>query len=299
MLVAGGVSASGGCVDGGRMLRPFDLNKGQFVDTYHPDNNAPYEIPAAVKDNSAPDADVEDSLLEFLTTPYSKEVKKWWPFEAVAIDDDSTSNSDSSSNEADGEAANSSSGLPSYVPPLLGAILGLLVLGCILALVLYYLRRRRRQIKRLQSDSAASTVVKKRQTWSWLMATRDGGEKGSLHDYDPTPNTEPSDPFDGPSGAATPYGSPDVERPNPLNEAPESQIYEMPGTYSHGHVANIVLIALAGNSVAQELPAARTTKTVTINDDVQEIGANEPISPLSPRPSVNKGAMKANTAPES
>lgn len=276
MLVVGGYQKgnANACVTP-NIIRTFDLNTAKFTTEYHPDNNAPYEIPEVVvkeiggdgKGGGDPAKDLDKGLLALLTTKYSKDPKTYWPFEA--LEPTSPGNSQSDESDSADESASGGGGLPSYVPPLLGTILGLLVLGCLLALVLYYLRRRRRNIKRLQSDSAASTVVKKRQTWSWLMNTKDGAEKGSLHEYTHTPGTEHTDPFDG----STAYGSPSTERQNPLNEAPESQIYEMPG-----------------NSIAQEL-SARNPRTVTISDDVQELGpgpSNEPISPLSPRPSINR-----------
>lgn len=235
MLIVGGFSTTGpkGCVDGG-ILRLFNLNKLEFDSKYHPNNAAPYEIPASIQENVGGNAEGGETPVKFtdkgletlLTTKYSKLVKNYWPFEPLAEKDTEGSSKINDGDDDDDSEDKGSGGLPSYVPPLLGAILGLLVVGCILALVLYYLRRRRRTIKRLQSDSAASTVVKKRQTWSWLMNTKEGGEKGSIHEYDSTPNAEPTDLYDG----STAYGSPTVERTNPLvNEAPESQIYEMPG----------------------------------------------------------------------
>lgn len=222
MLVVGGISSSATlCTDQG-ILRSFNLNTAKFEDEYHPDKQSKYEVPKA-----AP-ADMDDDLKALLTAPYKKKVKNYWPFDVEASTNDSTDGTDTPSTSNTTNEESKSSGLPSYVPPLLGAILGLLVLGCILAAVLYYLRRKRRNLKRLQSDSAASTVVKKRQTWSWLMNTRDGGEKGSLHEYDRTSNTEPGDPFDR-DAIAPAYASPVVERTDPL-EVPENQIYEMAGT---------------------------------------------------------------------
>jgi hypothetical protein len=115
--------------------------------------------------------------------------------------------------------------MPSYVPPLLGAILGLLVLITILCAVLFWLRRKRQQQKRLQSDSAASTVRKNRQTWSWLLGVY-GDEKRGHEWMDPTPSTEPPNPFDG-STVVSPMTEVQVD---PIETAGR-QLFEMPGVF--------------------------------------------------------------------
>jgi len=114
--------------------------------------------------------------------------------------------------------------VPSYLPPLLGAILGLLVLITILCAVLFCLRRKRAQQKRLQSDSAASTVRKNRQTWSWLLGVY-GDEKRGHGLVDPTPSTEPPNPFD-----ASAVTSPMTEETDPIETAGRP-LYEMPGLF--------------------------------------------------------------------
>lgn len=114
--------------------------------------------------------------------------------------------------------------MPSYLPPLLGAILGLLVLITILCAVLFCLRRKRAQQKRLQSDSAASTVRKNRQTWSWLLGVY-GDEKRGHGLVDPTPSTEPPNPFD-----ASAVTSPMTEETDPIETAGRP-LYEMPGLF--------------------------------------------------------------------
>lgn len=111
--------------------------------------------------------------------------------------------------------------MPSYIPPLLGAILGLLGVITILCAVLFWLRRKKQQRKRLQSDSAASTVRKNRQTWSWLLGVYGDEKRGQFED--PTPNTENSDPFDR-SGFVDPATGAGV-----AVETEGHQVYEMPG----------------------------------------------------------------------
>lgn len=111
--------------------------------------------------------------------------------------------------------------MPSYIPPLLGAILGLLGVITILCAILFWLRRKKQQRKRLQSDSAASTVRKNRQTWSWLLGVYGDEKRGQFED--PTPSSEHPDPFDR-SG----FGNPMTEAGH-LVETEGNQVYEMPG----------------------------------------------------------------------
>lgn len=116
--------------------------------------------------------------------------------------------------------------MPNYVPPLLGAILGLLGVITVLCAVLFWLRRKKQQRKLLQSDSAASTVRKNRQTWSWLLGVYGDEKRGGFED--PTPGTERSNPFDH-SSLASPMREVTV---NPMGAAVETmgrEVYEMPG----------------------------------------------------------------------
>lgn len=116
-------------------------------------------------------------------------------------------------------------GMPSYIPPLLGAILGLLGVITILCAVLFWLRRKKQQRKRLQSDSAASTVRKNRQTWSWLLGVY-GDEKRS-QSGDPTLSNEHPEPFNR-SGFIHPM----TDAGHPMSGVVETeghQVYEMPG----------------------------------------------------------------------
>lgn len=105
--------------------------------------------------------------------------------------------------------------MPSYIPPLLGAILGLLGVITILCAILFWLRRKKEQRKRLQSDSAASTGRKNRQTWSWLLGVYGDEKRGQFED--PTPSSEHPDPFDRSAFMAAAV------------ETEGHQVYEMPG----------------------------------------------------------------------
>lgn len=84
------------------------------------------------------------------------------------------------------------SGLPNYVPPLLGVILGLLVLITILCGILFWLRRRKqREARRMTSDSGTSGAFRKKQTWSWLKGLSGASEKGDF--YSPGSVKDPLD----------------------------------------------------------------------------------------------------------
>lgn len=174
--------------------------------------------------------------------------------------------------------------MPSYVPPLLGAILGLLGLITVLCAILFWLRRKKLQKKRLQSDSAASTVRRNRQTWSWLLGVY-GDEKNRDHFEDPTPSTETANPFDHHSALVSPMTEVST---NPMDAAVETQgreVYEMPGALVFGFLLYYgtkltFAIANTDSSLPQELHSSPiNTKRVTIDEVVTEMG-RDPI----PRP---------------
>lgn len=147
---------------------------------------------------------------------YTKTIPKYWPFSSVSSFE--TTVTSPTVLLLTPVPASSNGGMPGYIPPLLGAILGLLGVITILCAVLFWLRRKKQQLKLLQSDSAASSVRKNRQTWSWLLGVYGDEKRGQSGG--PTPSNP--DPFD---HSATEQG-------NTMGAAVETeghQVYEMSG----------------------------------------------------------------------
>lgn len=282
MMVVGGAVpnlGSAGCLSpADSFLRVFDFNTLEFANIYDPSStDSKYEVPSPVVSAigggqtggaTFTASSMASGLSSLLSTKYAGTVKNYWPFPSVA-----TASPSSSSSPAPAASSSSSGGggssLPSYVPPLLGVILGLLVVISVLVGVLLLLRRRRQKIKRLQSDSAASTTRRgNRRTWSWIMNTYRDEKAGSRERFDPeeaTPAaTDRSDYFDG--STATYVPTPMFEQKNPI-ESDNQEIHEMPGT-TGGH----------------ELPVKRVTYADQITENqVQEMAGDEP--PMPPVPS--------------
>ncbi|KAG0126675.1 hypothetical protein HOY82DRAFT_614554 [Tuber indicum] len=255
MMVVGGARVSTNqCVNEG-IVRMFNMNTLKWEDKYDPNVHDTYKVPEVVYKaiggtetggaNVTPSSWNSSEIQDLFGIKYTKTVKNYWPYQSVS--GTPTTLPTVSGNVVAPEK--SGNGMPSYVPPLLGAILGLLVLITILCAILFCLRRRRAQKKRLQSDSAASTVRKNRQTWSWLLGVY-GDEKRGHEWANPTPSTEPPNPFD-----ASAVGSPINEEQTDPIETAGRQLYEMPDT-----------------SVAQELCSGTTPqRRVTISEQVTEI----------------------------
>ncbi|KAI5777539.1 hypothetical protein EDC01DRAFT_678300 [Geopyxis carbonaria] len=280
LMVVGGVGAGGDCVP--EFVRVFDMNTNKFASSYDPTVNAKYDPPSAIASASKPDKWADGDLEALMADRYPGTVKNYWPFPKLT----ETSRSDGSDSTSSTTTNTTSNGLPNYVPPLLGAILGLLVIITILCGVLFWLRRRKRNMRRLQSDSAASTVVKKRQTWSWLMGTY-GDEKPDVGFLDDD-HTHRGD-FEG--STAVGGSTPAYERADPMqiSEADASgQIYELPDNHGRSE--------LPAPGGIMGMGRRESAKRVTIDDRPQEMG-QVPQSPTSPTEPVRRELVDADVQP--
>ncbi|CUS13322.1 unnamed protein product [Tuber aestivum] len=255
MMVVGGALVSNDiCINEG-IVKMFNLNTLKWEDKYDPAVHDVYKVPEVVYKavggtekggaNVTPSSWNSTEIRDLFGIKYTKTVTNHWPYPSVS---GTGTNPPVVNGTVVPDPDKSDGGMPSYVPPLLGAILGLLVLITVLCGILFCLRRRKARRKRLQSDSAASTVRKNRQTWSWLLGVY-GDEKRGQEWVEPAPS-EPSNPFD-----ASVVGSPmREEQTNPIETAGR-QLYEMPDT-----------------SVAQELSSGPAPqRRVTISEQVTEI----------------------------
>jgi hypothetical protein len=154
----------------------------------------------------------DSSLPDLLAIKYPGNVTNYWPFKSLQ-------SSAASPTPTSSAFPINAGGLPSYVPPLLGATFGLLILVTLLCGVLFWLRRRKQRLRRLASDSGASTVLKKHRTWSWLMNVNIGDKEDY---YNPS---EKKNQFDD----GTLSGAPAYEDSRLVEAPADTVIHEMPG----------------------------------------------------------------------
>ncbi|KAF8426068.1 hypothetical protein EV426DRAFT_710543 [Tirmania nivea] len=147
--------------------------------------------------------------------------------------------------------SDSERGFPSYIPPLLGTLLGLFGIITVLSIILFILRRRKqkRDADAAPSETEGSTVRKNKQTWSWLLGVY-GDEKPPRGAHQPLGHMRNySDDLSGTAtGTTLMYGpssglgseanresvispiSPITERSDPVMELQGKVIHEMPDT---------------------------------------------------------------------
>ncbi|KAK7749961.1 hypothetical protein SLS62_008070 [Diatrype stigma] len=147
VVIGGGATAKTGnginCVEENIMLN-FNLTEGKWLDAYDPDVWANYGVPqmihlmiggdysgGATMTTPTPTGWADDELAAVFATPYeTSKLKTYFPYTAES-NDSSRENSESSER-----------GLPPWVPPVLGVILGLVFITAIVVAILLYRRRR-------------------------------------------------------------------------------------------------------------------------------------------------------------
>ncbi|KAI5818342.1 hypothetical protein BZA77DRAFT_364449 [Pyronema omphalodes] len=279
MMVIGGAPSTayqmlGNCVESGDLVKMFNLNTLTFEADYNPENADSYKIPKKIVDAvgvvQKPAPGMDTDLGTLLQTQYPGTVKNYWPFAASHKPDTSIPKGDNDS----GSGGGSQSSLPKYVPPLLGVILGILGIAIILCSVLFWLRsRKHKQEQRLASDSGASAVVKRR-TWSWLMNVNTD-EKGDF--YAPSESAVKSPVPD----SSTVRGRPAHDTSNPVEVPGDGVVHELPDT-----------------TVVGELPV-RDQRTVTINDNIEEIARDGTISIRPQSPAISAASPLLMTRQDS
>jgi hypothetical protein len=156
----------------------------------------------------------DSSLDDLLALKYSKSITTYWPFKAVT---EPSAMPTSTGGPSDGNNSTDDGGMPSYVPPLLGTILGLLVVITVLCAILFWVRRKKQRRRLLASDSGASTI-NKRKTWSWLMGVN-ADEKDDYY----APGSE------NPLDESTIAGTSGYKRANPVEAPEDAVIHELGG----------------------------------------------------------------------
>lgn len=155
MLVVGGYRSMPGdettCLYPGPFVF-FNMSSGDWMDSYHPNEHSEYGVPdkviSVIGGNPAGGAKVvtppsgwtnEDLEDLFATSSYDMDrITTWGPFQAV---ESSTAGPTPPKGDDDDHEDGGGGGLPSWVAPVLGVVLGLMVLTG--ALVVFFLWRKR------------------------------------------------------------------------------------------------------------------------------------------------------------
>ncbi|PGH06079.1 hypothetical protein AJ79_06613 [Helicocarpus griseus UAMH5409] len=150
------------------LIRVFNLNTGRFQNTYHPEEWSEYEVPALVTaiiggDGKGgakvvePSSWVHDELRDLFRNKYTKEIKTYYPY---PVHNSSAPNPTTPPQENNGGGG----GLPKWVAPVLGVVLGLIFITGLA--VLWLLWRRRRD--RIYATSEGATSANRKRIMGWM-----------------------------------------------------------------------------------------------------------------------------------
>ncbi|KAI9158278.1 RING finger protein B-like protein [Paramyrothecium foliicola] len=173
MMVLGGYPSQAGlrarCLDRGPVVI-FNMTSGQWMDSYDPTNHGDYGVPdkvfALIGGNAAGGANKtepdsgwdEEELEELFATPYDfSKIRTFGPYDP---EDAAAPRPDFPPEDNSGGGK---SGLPSWVAPVLGVVLGLVLLTG--AIVLFCLYRKRKIFKNRPSEAGTEDAGMRIMSW--------------------------------------------------------------------------------------------------------------------------------------
>lgn len=177
MLVIGGYQALSGaqiaCLR--ETIRVLDLSTGQWRDRYDPAVWSSYAVPSAVHERiggsgtggatattPSPSGWDSDELASVFATPYpTSKITTYYPYASIAPTDNT--NPDAPPTPLPGGGGGD--GVPSYLPPVLGVVLGLVFLTVVAVLILVW---RRRRLLRTAPSEAGTEDTNGNRIASWL-----------------------------------------------------------------------------------------------------------------------------------
>ncbi|KAK4225093.1 RING finger protein B [Podospora fimiseda] len=163
MLVIGGQLAFDSnnyrCLD--ETVRVFNLSTGAWVDRYDPAVWSQYTTPEAVsKAIGGASQQPSPSVAALFASTYTNTITTYYPYASVAPANNTNPDAPVPSEKSDG------GGVPSYLPPVLGVVLGLVFITMIAVLVLLY--RRRRYLRKNGGSSEAGTEDAGKRIINWM-----------------------------------------------------------------------------------------------------------------------------------
>lgn len=249
MLVFGGYTTQSGssisCLDGGPIVN-FNLSSGKWMDEYHPEKFADYAVPSKVQDKiggngagaatmSRPsDGWATRALGEVFGESYEMDkITTYGPFKVTETGRPNLPNDDDDDDDGGG------GGLPSWVAPVLGVIIGLIVI--VSAIVLFCLWKRRGIFK--NRSSASGTEDPGMRIMSWMRGHQQPNEKAAtLTSSEEAPASPDMTQVHGmgphhgmasiATGTATTTTTPGLELPPNRYEVADTQLAELHGKFN-------------------------------------------------------------------
>jgi len=197
MMVIGGALPVGNTVNHGCLpetIRVLNLNTGQWQDRYDPEDYAEYSVPDAVaktigKAKEPKSGWDDDDLGEIFATAYdANKIKTYYPYHSEPDKNDTNPDQPPPFEETD----DGGGGVPKYLPPVLGVVLGLILLTMIAVLVLLW--RRRKLFKANGSSDAGTEDTNGHRIMSWMRGQTASPEAKSPPTVTTTDYTAPGSP---------------------------------------------------------------------------------------------------------
>lgn len=170
MLVIGGVNPdSSSCIEGGP-IQIFNLNTLKFQDVYDPKVWSQYAVPEIVTaviggtsrgGSTKTTTFSDDALSSLFGTPYTKSITRYFPYTPASGTPPGTTPSPSL-------IPAPSSGLADWVAPVLGVVLGLIVLSIIIVLILLYRRRKNASRNSGTGSQPGDTRISTNRIFNWV-----------------------------------------------------------------------------------------------------------------------------------
>ncbi|KAK6211817.1 hypothetical protein LQW54_005677 [Pestalotiopsis sp. IQ-011] len=233
MVVVGGYRPLSGvgsidCVENNNIIQVFNLTEGKWMDSYDPDNWADYGVPemihlmiggsetgGATMTTPTPTGWATPALSEVFQKAYpTSKITSYYPYGR----DDGTA----------GRADANRTGVPSWLAPVLGVVLGLVFITAIVVAVLLY--RRRKQIMRRGGGSEVATDENGNRILSWMRGQDANGKAQTVTSEEP----QTLDDVESRVGSQTPYQThPEMaqaQQTHVMAEMPDTPLFEMMDT---------------------------------------------------------------------
>ncbi|KAK3307584.1 uncharacterized protein B0T15DRAFT_574343 [Chaetomium strumarium] len=193
MLVIGGYSDIDPAVCLKETIRVFNLSAGAWIDRYDPAVYSNYTVPSAVYNaiggsgtgsatgtTPSPSGWDSNELASVFATPYPmSKITTYYPYASVGPTNTTNPNVPPPSNEDEG------GGVPSYLAPVLGVVLGVVFLTVVAVLLLLW--RRRRYLRRSTLSEAETEDTNGHRIKSWLRGQPSEVKAPTITSYDYTP----------------------------------------------------------------------------------------------------------------
>ncbi|PGH21438.1 hypothetical protein AJ80_03229 [Polytolypa hystricis UAMH7299] len=271
------------CVDGG-IIQVFNLNTLRFQDSYNPEKYEEYKVPDLVtaqiggnKEGGAnkvsPKEWGDDVLNDIFNSKYTKEVETFYPYKLDNSDD-------SDSTAVPTPIPGGGGGLPKWVAPVLGVVLGLIFITGLA--ILWLIWRRRRGTRYAPSEAATSD--NRRRILGWMYGMSHPTHKTTMT----TASTEIgiNDKHTSHAGGMSEYGT---VRESVASPHPASAIVINDGNAQEAGSSPVHEMQAGSTSFPSELPTEFNVPTITRARSPSNTSSF--FSPVSPPVSPEPGAQ--------